>query len=231
MWRVDQGKGNKDRTRVLAPASTGCSPVVSAAWRPRTFTRQPTGSTNRAGSTRCGIATPPGSSRPGSSSTSFSAGSGTAPSARPCATCIWPTTRHRPRRPLWTCWSSRGPASPDRCLMPVVPHRPPGRRWRSRTSCAREPMPTVSTHRLSPSQKVVDALVNCRTAVLGGFKAHCDHSGRRRSICCRNRQGQTLANQMGRASMRRSARHRRQPCPTTLAQGNPARALQGRIPC
>ena len=46
------------------------------------------------------------------------------------------------------------------------------------------------THRLSAQQhKVVDALVNCRTAVLGGFKAHCDHCGAEtiQYASCRNR--------------------------------------------
>ena len=33
-----------------------------------------------------------------------------------------------------------------------------------------------ATHRLSAQQqRVVNALVNCRTAALGGFKAICDH--------------------------------------------------------
>ena len=63
----------------------------------------------------------------------------------------------------------------------------------------REPMPIVSTHRLSvQQQRVVDALVNCRTAVLGGFKAHCDHCGAEtiQYASCRNRhcpKCQTLA--------------------------------------
>ena len=34
------------------------------------------------------------------------------------------------------------------------------------------------THRLSAQQqRVVNALVSCRTAALGGFKACCDHCG------------------------------------------------------
>ena len=55
------------------------------------------------------------------------------------------------------------------------------------------------THRLSvQQQRVVDALVNCRTAVLGGFKAHCDHCGAEtiQYASCRNRhcpKCQTLA--------------------------------------
>ena len=46
------------------------------------------------------------------------------------------------------------------------------------------------THRLSAQQhKVVDALVNCRTAALGGFKAHCDQCGAVtiQYASCRNR--------------------------------------------
>ena len=45
-------------------------------------------------------------------------------------------------------------------------------------------------HRLSTQQKrVVDALVNCRTAALGGFKAQCDHCGAVtiQYASCRNR--------------------------------------------
>ncbi len=46
------------------------------------------------------------------------------------------------------------------------------------------------THLLSAQQqRVVDALVNCRTAVLGGFKAECDHCGAVtiQYASCRNR--------------------------------------------
>ena len=46
------------------------------------------------------------------------------------------------------------------------------------------------THRLSAQQRrVVDALVNCRTAALGGFKAQCDHCGAVtiQYASCRNR--------------------------------------------
>ena len=46
------------------------------------------------------------------------------------------------------------------------------------------------THRLPARQrKVVDALVNCRTAALGGFKAECDHCGAVtiQYASCRNR--------------------------------------------
>ena len=46
------------------------------------------------------------------------------------------------------------------------------------------------THRLPVQQrKVVDALVNCRTAALGGFKAECDHCGAVtiQYASCRNR--------------------------------------------
>ena len=46
------------------------------------------------------------------------------------------------------------------------------------------------THRLSvQQQKVVDALVNCRTAALGGFKSQCDHCGAVtiQYVSCRNR--------------------------------------------
>ncbi len=46
------------------------------------------------------------------------------------------------------------------------------------------------THRLSAQQqRVIDALVNCRTAALGGFKAECDHCGavRIQYASCRNR--------------------------------------------
>ena len=46
------------------------------------------------------------------------------------------------------------------------------------------------THRLSAQQqRVVDALINCRTAALGGFKAHCDHCGAVtiQYASCRNR--------------------------------------------
>ena len=46
------------------------------------------------------------------------------------------------------------------------------------------------THRLSAQQrKVVDALVNCRTAALGGFKAECEHCGAVtiQYASCRNR--------------------------------------------
>ena len=46
------------------------------------------------------------------------------------------------------------------------------------------------THRLSAQQqRVMDALVNCRTAALGGFKAHCDHCGAVtiQYVSCRNR--------------------------------------------
>ena len=48
----------------------------------------------------------------------------------------------------------------------------------------------AETHRLSAQQrKVIDALVNCRTAALGGFKAECDHCGavRIQYASCRNR--------------------------------------------
>ncbi len=50
--------------------------------------------------------------------------------------------------------------------------------------------PPRETHRLSAQQhKVVDALVNCRTAALGGFKAHCDQCGAVtiQYASCRNR--------------------------------------------
>ena len=46
------------------------------------------------------------------------------------------------------------------------------------------------THRPSvQQQRVMDALVNCRTAALGGFKAHCDHCGAVtiQYASCRNR--------------------------------------------
>ena len=46
------------------------------------------------------------------------------------------------------------------------------------------------THRLSAQQrKVVDALVNCRTAALGGFKSQCEHCGAVtiQYASCRNR--------------------------------------------
>ena len=46
------------------------------------------------------------------------------------------------------------------------------------------------THRLSAQQqRVVDALITCRTAALGGFKAHCDHCGAVtiQYASCRNR--------------------------------------------
>ena len=46
------------------------------------------------------------------------------------------------------------------------------------------------THRLSAQQqRVVDALVNCRTAALGGFKSQCDHCGAVtiQYASCRNR--------------------------------------------
>ena len=48
----------------------------------------------------------------------------------------------------------------------------------------------AQSHRLSAQQqRVVDALVNCRTAALGGFKAHCDHCGAVtiQYASCRNR--------------------------------------------
>ena len=48
----------------------------------------------------------------------------------------------------------------------------------------------AETHRLSAQQqRVVDALVNCRTAALGGFKAECDHCGAVtiQYASCRNR--------------------------------------------
>ena len=46
------------------------------------------------------------------------------------------------------------------------------------------------THRLSAQQqRVVNALVNCRTAALGGFKSHCNHCGAvtMQYASCRNR--------------------------------------------
>ena len=55
------------------------------------------------------------------------------------------------------------------------------------------------THRLSSQQqRVVNALVSCRTAALGGFKSHCDHCGAVtiQYASCRNRhcpKCQTLA--------------------------------------
>ena len=55
------------------------------------------------------------------------------------------------------------------------------------------------THRLSSQQqRVVNALTSCRTAALGGFKAHCDHCGAVtiQYASCRNRhcpKCQTLA--------------------------------------
>ncbi len=48
----------------------------------------------------------------------------------------------------------------------------------------------AESHRLSARQhRVVDALVNCRTAALGGFKAQCDHCGdvTIQYASCRNR--------------------------------------------
>ena len=48
----------------------------------------------------------------------------------------------------------------------------------------------VRRNRLSAQQqRVMDALVNCRTAALGGFKAHCDHCGAVtiQYVSCRNR--------------------------------------------
>ena len=48
----------------------------------------------------------------------------------------------------------------------------------------------AETHRLSAQQqRVVDALVNCRTAALGGFKSECDHCGAVtiQYASCRNR--------------------------------------------
>ena len=48
----------------------------------------------------------------------------------------------------------------------------------------------AQTHRLSAQQqRVVDALVNCRTAALGGFKSECDHCGAVtiQYASCRNR--------------------------------------------
>ena len=55
------------------------------------------------------------------------------------------------------------------------------------------------THRLSAQQqRVVNALVSCRTAALGGFKSHCNHCGAEtiQYASCRNRhcpKCQTLA--------------------------------------
>ena len=55
------------------------------------------------------------------------------------------------------------------------------------------------THRLSVQQhRVVNALVSCRTAALGGFKSHCNHCGAEtiQYASCRNRhcpKCQTLA--------------------------------------
>ena len=60
-------------------------------------------------------------------------------------------------------------------------------------------MPIVQTHRLSAQQqRVVNALVSCRTAALGGFKSHCNHCGAEtiQYASCRNRhcpKCQTLA--------------------------------------
>ncbi|MCY4592734.1 MAG: transposase zinc-binding domain-containing protein [Alphaproteobacteria bacterium] len=48
----------------------------------------------------------------------------------------------------------------------------------------------AESHRLSAQQhRVIDALVNCRTAALGGFKAQCDHCGAVtiQYASCRNR--------------------------------------------
>ena len=48
----------------------------------------------------------------------------------------------------------------------------------------------AQSHWLSAQQqRVVDALVSCRTAALGGFKAHCDHCGAVtiQYASCRNR--------------------------------------------
>jgi len=48
----------------------------------------------------------------------------------------------------------------------------------------------AETHRFSAQQqRVIDALVNCRTTALGGFKAECDHCGAVtiQYASCRNR--------------------------------------------
>ena len=83
--------------------------------------------------------------------------------------------------------------------MPPTRRRPPDRRWRSPTSCAQCAGTYRDTHRLSvQQQRVVNALVSCRTAALGGFKACCDHCGAVtiQYASCRNRhcpKCQTLA--------------------------------------
>ena len=60
----------------------------------------------------------------------------------------------------------------------VRPHRPPplgAAHACRRTTRGRA---TAQSHRLSSQkQRVVDALVNCRTAALGGFKSQCEHCG------------------------------------------------------
>ena len=80
------------------------------------------------------------------------------------------------------------------------------------------------THRLSAQQqRVVNALVSCRTAALGGFKSHCNHCGAEtiQYASCRNRHCPKCqdagANPMGRAPVLRPPRHRPLACRVHLA--------------
>ena len=161
--RVDQGKGSKDRYVPLSPRLLEQLREYWRRERPRHWlfpTRPLDRPMSRQTPTRiyqdakdkacigkaagfipCDIAMPAGCSRPAWSCPSSSAGSGTAPSARPCVTCIWLRTRLVPPHLHWTCWSSRLPPGPERWPMPTTRPRLPGRRWRSPTSCASAPTP------------------------------------------------------------------------------------------
>ena len=106
----------------------------------------------------------------------------------------------RPRR-RWNCWMIP--------LWGAVTHVPgliqgtgQGSRWRSPTSCAHGAA-YQQRHRLSGGQRrVMQDIIACRTAALGGQLAQCDHCGAEvlRYHSCQNRhcpKCQTLAKVLG----------------------------------
>ena len=85
------------------------------------------------------------------------------------------------------------------CVPGLIPGTGPDSGWRSLTSCVPMARRYQQTHRLSGGQRrVMQDIIACRTAALGGQLAQCDHCGAQviRYHSCQNRhcpKCQTLA--------------------------------------
>ena len=103
----------------------------------------------------------------------------------PCATCTSLAKTSATPSPL-DMRSFRVPPGPERWPMPPTQRWPPGRRWRSPTSCASAPAP-IGTPIGSRSSSTASS-TRCELPHRRAFKACCDHCGAvTQYASCRNR--------------------------------------------